>query len=94
MGSVDKADAHQGVFRAEELGVDQIQLIPAQVIIPIAGGAGKIPLRHPVIPEGGQHPLGVVPGDGVYVGKLFPQRLFRLAGKGADSLRYLQRHNT
>ena len=86
MGAIDKADSHQRILRAEEVGVDEIQLIPAQIVIAVAGGTGKVTLRHPVLPEGGQHPVGVVLRDGVDAGKLLGKGGFRLLRKQADSL--------
>ena len=73
MGAVDKLDAHQSGLGAEDLGVDFVQLIPAQVVIAVAGGAGKVGIGHPVVLECLQHPLGVLLGDGVNAGKLLPQ---------------------
>ena len=65
MGAVDEADADQGVLGAEDLGVDLLQLVPAQVVIAVAGGTGEVCLRHPVLLEGRQDLLGILLGDGV-----------------------------
>ena len=86
VGAVDELDAHQGGLRAEELGIDLVQLVPAQVVIAVAGGAGKISLRHPVILEGLQHPDGIFLRNGVDAVKLLSQVLLRLTAQGADPL--------
>ena len=65
MGPVDELGAHQGLFRAEDPGIDALQLVPAGVVIAIAGGAGKIPRLDPLFGKGVQHLLGVFQGDGV-----------------------------
>ena len=76
VGAVDKPEAHQGVLGAEDLGVDLLQLVPAQVVVAVAGGPGKIALGHMVLLERGQDLLGVALRDGVDPVKLFSQ--FRL----------------
>ena len=73
MGAVDELDAHQSGLGAEDLGIDLVQLVPAQVVVAVAGGAGKVGVGHPVVLEGLQHPLGVLLGDGVDAVKLLPQ---------------------
>ena len=83
VGTVDELDAHQGGLGAEDLGVDLVQLVPAQVVITIAGGAGKVPLRHPVGLEGVQHPGGVLLRHGVDAGKLILQFLLGLAAQSS-----------
>ena len=77
MGAVHKPDAHQGVLGAEDIGIDLLQLVPAQVVVAVAGGAGKIALGHMVLLEGGQDLLGVDLRNGVDPVKLFSQ--FRLS---------------
>ena len=86
VGAVDKLDAHQGGFGAEELGIDLVQFVPAQVVVAVAGGAGEVPLGHPVVLEGLQHPLGVVLGDGVNAGKFLKKLLLGPVPKGTDLL--------
>ena len=73
VGAVDKLDSHQGGFGAEDLGVDFVQLVPAQVVVAVAGGTGKVGIGHPAVLERLQHPLGVLLGDSVNAGKLLPQ---------------------
>ena len=70
VGAVDELDAHQGGLGAEDLGVDLVQLVPAQVVVAVAGGAGEVGVGHPVGLEGVQHPGGVLLGDGVDAGEL------------------------
>ena len=66
----------------EEVGVDQVQGIPAQIVVAVAGGAGEVGLGHPVLLEGGQHLLGVLLGDGVDAGKLLRQVGLSLGRQG------------
>ena len=73
MGAVDELEPHQSGLCSEQLGIDLVQLVPAQVVIAIAGGAGEIALRHPVLLKGGQHPGGVLLGNGIDAGKLLGQ---------------------
>ena len=73
VGAVDKLDAHQSGLGAENLGIDLIQLISAQVVVAVTGGADKVSVGHPVGLERLQHPLGVLLSDGVNAGKLLPQ---------------------
>ena len=89
VGAVDKLDAHQSGLCAEEVGVDLIQLIPPQVVVAIAGGAGKISVSHPVLLEGGQHPCGVLLRDGIDPGKFLCQLTLSLAAKGCYTVVYL-----
>ena len=89
VGPVDKLEAHQGVLRAEQVRVDLIQLVPAQVIVPVTRSPGKIALRHPVLLERRQHPLAVGLGNGVDPGKLSAQLPVRLTGQRAHPVRYL-----
>ena len=69
MGPVDKAHPHQGILCAEDIGINFIQLIPAQVVVTVAGSAGKIGLGHPVLLKGGEHLLGILLRDGIDAGK-------------------------
>ena len=69
VGAVDELDAYQGRLSAEEVGVDLVQLVPAQVVVAVAGGAGEVSVGHPVLLKGGQHPGGILLGNGVDAGK-------------------------
>ena len=89
MGAVDKPNAHQGVLGAKQVGVNLVQLIPAQIVIAIASGPGKIALRHAILAEGIQHPQSVGLCHGINAGKLFFQRLFSPAGQGTQLFRKL-----
>ena len=86
MGAIDKLNPHQRVLGAEQIGVNLVQLIPAQIVIAVSGGTGKIVFRHPVLLERRQHPLGIGLGNGVNTGKLLSKPLLRLSGQGADPL--------
>ena len=89
VSAVDELDAHQGRLGAEQVGVDLVQLVPAQVVIPVPGCAGKVPLCHPVLLERGQHPGGVLLGNGVDACKLLRQALPGLLPQVQDPLAYL-----
>ena len=65
VGAVHEAQAHQGALRAENLGPDLFQGLPAQVVIAVAGGTGEAGLADPVIPEGCHDPPGAVLRNGV-----------------------------
>ena len=69
MGTVHKADAHKSGLRPEYLGIDFIQGLPAQVVIAVAGGAGKAGLGHLVVLKGLHDPPGVLLGQSVDLGK-------------------------
>ena len=84
VGTVDKLNPDQGVLRAENIGVDLIQFIPAQVVISVAGGAGKISLGHPVLLKRGEHLAGVLLRDCVNAVKLGPQIGLSLGGQGQN----------
>ena len=76
MGAVDELAAHQCGFCTEHLGVDLLQLIPAQVVVAIAGGTTKAGVAHPVVPERLQHFGGVLKGHLLDGGKPVPALLF------------------
>ena len=89
MGAVDKLNSHQCGLGAKEVGIDLIQLIPAQVIVTIAGGTGKIAIGYPVFLKGGQHTLGVFLGDGVDPSKFLCQLPLSLIAQSPDTVVYL-----
>ena len=89
MGAVDELHPHQGVLGAKDVGVDPVQGVPAQVVVAVAGGAGKVGLRHPVLLEGGEHLAGVLLRDGVDAGELLRQLPLGLGGQGQNSVAYL-----
>ena len=84
MGAVDELHPHQGVLRAENIGVNLIQGVPAQVVIAVAGGAGEVGLRHPVLLEGGEHLLRILLRHRVNAGELLRQVRLGLGGQGTD----------
>ena len=65
MGSVHEAQAHQGALRAENIRPDLIQGLPAQVVIPVAGGTGKAGFADPMLPEGRHNAPGALLRNGV-----------------------------
>ena len=73
MGSVDKANAHQSILCAKNIGVNLLQFIPSNIVITISGRAGEIAFGHPVLLKGRKHLLRVYFGNGVDALKLFPQ---------------------
>ena len=77
MGAVDKADAHQRRLGAEDLGVDLIQGLPAQIVIAVAGGAGKAGVRDPGVLEGLHHPEGILLRHSVDLSKALAAALLR-----------------
>ena len=89
VGAIDKPDAHQGILGAKQMGIDLVQLVPAQVVIAITSGSGKIALRHSIPAEGVQHSQGVGLSHCINAGKLLFQRLLCPAGQGAQLLRKL-----
>ena len=89
MCTVDKADSDQSIFRPKKVRKNGVQLVTAQVIVSIAGGPGKIGLRHPMSLEGGQDLLGILLRNGVNACKLFPQCRLRLPAQCADVIAYL-----
>ncbi len=82
MGAVDELYPHQGVLGVEEVGEDQVQGIPAQIVVAVASGAGEVGFRHPVLLESGQHLLGVLLGNGVDAGELLRQVGLGLSRQG------------
>ena len=86
VGAVDKLQADQRRLRSEEVGVNFIQLVPTQIVIAIAGGSGKVGLRHPVLLERRQNPGGILLGDGVDAVKLLSQLSLRLVSQVQDTL--------
>ena len=88
VGAVDKLDAHQGGLSTEEVGVNLVQLIPAQVVVAVAGSAGEITVGHPVLLKSGQHPGGVLLGDGVNAGKFLGQLALGLVAQSPDTVVY------
>ena len=89
MSAVDKLDPHQGGLGAEEIGIDLVQLVPAQVVVAVSGRPGKIVLRHAVFLERAQHPLGVLCRNGVNMSKPLGKLRHGLVAQGLDALIYL-----
>ena len=89
MGAVDELHPHQGVLGAENVGVDLIQGVPAQIVVAVAGGAGEVGLRHPVFLEGRQHLAGVLLRNGVDAAELLGQLRLGLGSQGQNFVAYL-----
>lgn len=51
------------------MGKDPIQRIPADIIVAIAGGRGKMPLGNPFLLEGSKDPRGILRFNGLNTGK-------------------------
>ena len=83
VGAVDKLNPHQSGLGAKQAGIDLVQFIPAQIVVAVAGGAGKISVGNPMLLKGRQHPCGILPCNGVDTGK-FPGQLFL----GLDAQRF------
>ena len=64
MGAGHKLGPDQGGFRLEDIGVDQVQLIPTGIGIAVAGGGFQIIVGHLVLGKGVQHLFGVHQGSG------------------------------
>ena len=82
MGTVDELYPDKSGLCAKKIGIDLMQLVPAKVIIAVAGGAGKIAIRHPVVLKGSQHPLGIFLGYGIDAGKFINQLPLGLITQG------------
>ena len=65
MGAAGDLGPDQRRLRVEGVGVDPFQIVPAHVVIAVAGGGGKAGGPHPVFLHGGQDLGLVVLGDGV-----------------------------
>ncbi len=42
MGAVDELDAHQSSLRTKEVSINFVQLVPAQIVVAVAGGGGEV----------------------------------------------------
>ncbi len=59
MGAAGNLRTHQGSLGVKHIGIDPLQVVPAEIIIAIAGGAHKTGSRNLVLLHGPQH-LGLV----------------------------------
>ena len=75
MGAVYELDAHQRGLGAENVGIDLIQGLAAQIVIAVAGCPGKAGVRDPVVLKGLHHLAGVVLGHDVDFPKALPELL-------------------
>ena len=55
MGAAGDLGPHQGCLCMEHVGIDPLQIIPALVIVAVAGGGGEVGGVHPVFLHGHQH---------------------------------------
>ena len=81
MGAVDELQPHQGVLGVKEVGIDLVQLVPADIVVAVAGGPGKVALRDPMPLKGGEYLLGIRLRNGVDAVKVIPHLCLRLAGQ-------------
>ena len=89
MGAVDKADTDQGVLRAKNVGVNLLQLVPAQIVVTITGGAGKVGFCYTVLLKRRQDLLRIFLRNGIDTGKLLSQVSLSLPAQGSDPVTYL-----
>ena len=86
MRAVDKADAHESSFRAEDVGVNFIERIAAVVIIAIAGRTGEQIVGNAVLCEGGEHLFGIPVADFLNTGKIRTDFTFGFGAERTDFL--------
>ena len=86
MRAVDKADAHESSFCAENIGIDFIERIAAVVIVAIAGRAGKQIVGNAVLCEGGKHLFGIPVTDLLNTGKIRTNFTFGFGAERTDFL--------
>ncbi len=79
--AVDKIMPHQGLFRSKNLGVNQFQLVAAQVVVAVAGGPGKAGVADPIGGKRLQNLGGVSGRYFLNFGKLPANFLFGLPGQ-------------
>ena len=65
MGAAGDLRPDQCRFRVEGVGVDPFQIVPAHVVIAVAGGGGKAGGPHPVFLHGGQNLSLIVLRNGI-----------------------------
>ena len=70
MRAVDKADADERGFRAENICINAVERIAAVVVVAVAGRAGEQVVRNAVLHEGGEHLFGVAVADFLDAGKI------------------------
>ena len=86
MRAVDKADAHESSFCAENVGINFIERIAAVVIVAIAGRAGKQIVGNAVLCEGGEHLFGIPVTDLLNTGKIRTDFTFGFSAERTDFL--------
>ena len=86
MGPVHKIDAHHGIFRAEDIGIDLSQGFPAQIIVAVPCGPLEEGLCHLVLLEGRQHFFCIKGRNLVDAVKLFRQFPLGLLAQGANAV--------
>ena len=59
MGAAGNLGPDQGGLRVKDGGVDPFQVIPALVVVAVAGGGGEVVGPHPVLLHGGEY-LGLI----------------------------------
>ena len=89
VGAAGDLGPHQGRLRVEHVGVHPLQVVPAVVVVAVAGGGGKVGGVHPVFLHSVEHLALVVLRrlvDGVEPGPQVPQhRLAVFIHRPADA---------
>ena len=65
MSAVDEGRAHQRALSAQDPGIDPLQLVPAGIVVAIAGGAVEVRSLDSLLRKGGQDLFRVAEGDPV-----------------------------
>ena len=86
MRAVDKADAYESSFRAEDVGVNFVERIAAVVIIAIAGRTCEQIVGNAVLCEGGKHLFGIPVTDLLNAGKIRTNFTFGFGTERTDFL--------
>ena len=81
-GAAGDGRPHDGAFRPEKPGENPLQSVPADVIVAVARGGGKVPRGNVLRPESVQHPPGVFDFRFLQGGKHGRAVLFRLGNQG------------
>ena len=84
MRTVHKIEAHERRLRSEDLRIDLFQHLTPEIVITVAGGAGKAGLRHAVVLKGFHHPAGVGHGNFLHGGERRGNARFGTPSHGTD----------
>ena len=86
VGAVDKLNPDQSGLRAEEPGVDLLQLFTAEIIIAVSGGTRKVALRYTEFLKSAQNTGGVLLRNFVNAGKGLRKTALGLFGQTPDKV--------